>query len=93
MVHADDDEARDGRPPAGVPAARELCRNIETHGGRAEAVLPKSGKDAADAAVADPFGQLPDGWVGYARTLRETTDWPRWEIARQASLALQEVHP
>ena len=93
VVHADDDEARDGKPPAGVPAARALCRNIEACGGRAEAVLPISGKDAADAAVASPFGELPGGWIDYARTLQETTDWPRWEIARQASTVLQEVNP
>ena len=93
VVHADDDEAREGRPPAGVPAARALCRNIEAHGGRAEAVLPVSGKDAADAATASPFWELPDGWTDYAKTLRETTAWPRWEIARKASTVLQEVNP
>ena len=93
VVHADADDARDGKPPAGIPAARALCRNIEAHGGRAEAVLPISGKDAADSAVANPFGELPDGWTDYARMLRETTDWPRWEIARQASTVLQEVNP
>ena len=25
-----------------------------------------------------------DDAAAYARTLSETTDWPRWEIARQA---------
>ena len=91
VVHADDDTGKNGRPPAGLPAARDLCRSIEALGGRARAIMPSGGvKDAADAAALMPFGALPEGWAEYGSTLRETTNWPRWEVARAASTTLQE---
>ena len=37
------------------------------------------------------FGGLPEGWEDYAKTLKDTTDWPRWEIARVATAVLQEM--
>jgi hypothetical protein len=90
VVHADADRAKDGKPPPGVSAARALCRDIEDAGGQAHAVMPADGKDPADAAVAAPFGELDPAWLDYARTLRETTGWPRWEIARQSTTILQQ---
>ena len=90
VVHADADRAKDGKPPPGVSAARALCRDIEAAGGQAHAVMPADGKDPADAAVAAPFGELDPAWLDYARTLRETTGWPRWEIARQSTTILQQ---
>ena len=85
VVHADADTAKNGRPPAGAGAARSLCRQVESYGGQAAAFLPASGKDPADAARNEPFGQLEEGWVNYARQLQQETDWPGWEISRQAS--------
>lgn len=82
-VHADGDAGGEGAP-------RQLRRNIRAAGGTARALLPARGKDAAEAASAAPFGPLPDGWIDYAKTLQETTDWPRWEIARQAVTLLTE---
>ena len=90
VVHADADRPPDGKPPAGVSAARALCRAIEDAGGQAHAVMPADGKDPADAAVAAPFGELDPAWLDYARTLRDATVWPRWEIARQAATILQQ---
>ena len=49
------------------------------------AVKPVRGKDAADAAAGTEFPPLPEDWKSYAATLQETTDWPTWEIGRQAS--------
>ena len=83
VVHADADAG-------GERAARELRRSIQAAGGIVQAYLPARGKDAADAAAAAAFGPLPDGWPDYARTLRDTTKWPRWEIARQAVNILSE---
>ena len=72
--------------------ARQLRRQIiVTAGGRVAAVLPTLGKDAAEAAAGLPFTVLPTGWEDYAKTLTETTRWPRWEIARQASCILSQV--
>lgn len=86
VIHADQD-------PAGEAAARELRRNIRNNGGKSQAILPRSSKDPAEAAATSPFGALPNGWEDYARKLRETTDWPRWEIARQAvNLLSEEAH-
>ena len=90
VVHADADQAPDGGYPPGAAAARALCRAIEDAGGKAQAVMPAVGKDPADAAMAAPFGELDPTWLDYARTLRETTGWPRWEIARQATTILQQ---
>ena len=77
VIHVDADTG-------GEDAARHLRRGIQAAGGTVRAVLPAQGKDAAEAAAARPFPPLPEGWEDYARTLRETTNWPRWEIARQA---------
>ena len=92
QVHCDTDEAKQGRPPAGRRAAAVLMLAIKDAGGQALIVTPAQGfKDFADEAAAGPdFGPLPEGWDDYGRTLQETTNWPRWEIARVASIALQE---
>ena len=82
-VYADRDAAKDGRPPAGLRAARALVRAVEAAGGHADAVhAPDPHKDAAAYAAAVGFPPVADGWDEYAKTLAETTDWPRWEIAR-----------
>lgn len=91
VVHADADAGKDGRAPPGPAAARALCRAIEDAGGQARAVFAPAGKDAADAARERPFAPLEEGWLDFARTLRDTTDWPRWEIARQAANVFAEV--
>ena len=77
IIHVDADAG-------GEDAARQLRRRVQALGGTVRAVLPAEGKDAADAAAARPFPSLPEGWEEYAATLRDTTNWPRWEIARQA---------
>ena len=77
VIHIDADAG-------GEDAARRLRRQIQAAGGTVRAVLPAEGKDAAEAAAARPFPPLPEGWEEYAATLRDTTSWPRWEIARQA---------
>ena len=78
-IHADADEA-------GERKARALRRQvIREAGGRVAAVKPVRGKDAADAAAGADFPPLPEDWKSYAATLQETTDWPTWEIGRQAS--------
>ena len=93
VVHADADTGKDGRPPPGAAAARTLCRAIEDAGGLCRAVFAPAGKDAADTAKERPFAPLEEGWLDFARTLRETTAWPRWEIARQAANSFAEVDP
>ena len=78
-IHADADAA-------GERKARVLRRQvIREAGGRVAAVKPVRGKDAADAAACADFPPLPEDWKSYAATLQETTDWPTWEIGRQAS--------
>ena len=85
VIHADADAG-------GEYNARQLRRQlIAAAGGHVAAVLPAQGKDAAAAAAGIPFPALPTGWEDYAKTLAETTNWPRWEIARQASSILSEV--
>ena len=83
-IHCDADEPKQGRPPAGRRAAAVLMVAVNDAGGGALIVPPAPGcKDYADECAQRPdFGPLPEGWDDYARTLRETTDWPRWEIAR-----------
>ena len=44
-----------------------------------------------EAAQAAGFTALGDDWIEYARTLAETTGWPRWEIARIAQIATSGV--
>ena len=88
IIHADSDEARKGRAPAGTTAAGVLRRAIIDAGGQASAVYPPDGyKDAAEAAQAAGFSILEEDWIEFARTLAETTNWPRWEIARIAQIA------
>ena len=85
VIHADADAG-------GERAARQLRRKLAAlDGGHVSAVLPARGKDAAEAATTIPFAALPQGWEDYAKTLAETTNWPRWEIARQASSIPSEV--
>ena len=67
-------------------SSRTLRRQIiREAGGQVAAVKPVRGKDAADAAAGTEFPPLPEDWKSYAATLQETTDWPTWEIGRQAS--------
>ena len=88
IIHADSDKARKGRAPAGTTAAGILRRAIIDSGGRASAVYPPDGyKDAAEAAQAAGFSILGEDWIEFARTLAETTNLPRWEIARIAQIA------
>ena len=66
---------------------------VRNAGGRAAIVTPGAGfKDTADRAAAGPdFGPLPKGWADYAKTLAETTEWPRWEIARVSAIFYEGV--
>ena len=93
QIHCDADEPKQGRPPAGRRAAAVLMLAVNEAGGQALIVPPAPGcKDYADECAHGPdFGPLPEGWDDYARTLRETTTWPRWEIARVATTILQEL--
>ena len=84
VIHVDADAGGEG-------AARQLRRRSHAAGGTVTAVLPALGKDAAEAAAELGFAPLPEGWAEYAATLRDTTSWPRWEIARQAVNLLSEV--
>ena len=87
IIHADADEAKKGKSPAGTSAAGFLRSAILAAGGDAAAIYPPAGyKDAADAAADAGFNSLGDEWVDYARTLARTTSWPRWEIARIAQI-------
>jgi hypothetical protein len=88
IIHADSDSSHKGRAPAGTTAAGFLRRAIADSGGEASAIYPPEGyKDAAEASQAAGFTALGDDWIEYARTLAETTGWPRWEIARIAQIA------
>ena len=88
VIHADADSSKKGRAPAGTTAAGFLRRAIAGAGGDCSALYPPEGfKDAAEAAEAAGFDHLSDDWIEYARTLAETTNWPRWEIARIAQIA------
>ena len=85
QVWADRDEPKAGRAPPGQRHGRELVHMINSAGGNATALhTPSPHKDPAAAAAAIGFNDADPSWPGYARTLSETTDWPRWEIARQA---------
>ena len=84
-VWADRDISRAGRVPPGQRHGRELVRLVNDAGGNATALhAPAPHKDPAAAAAAIGFNNPGPAWTEYARTLAETTDWPRWEIARQA---------
>ena len=84
-VWADRDISKAGRAPPGQRHGRELVRLVNDAGGNAEALhTPAPHKDPAAAAAAIGFNNPGPAWPEYARTLAEKTDWPRWEIARQA---------
>ena len=84
-VWADRDISKAGRAPPGQRHGRELVRLVNDAGGNATALhAPTPHKDPAAAAAAIGFNNPGPAWTDYARTLAETTDWPRWEIARQA---------
>ena len=84
-VWADRDEAKAGRAPPGQRYGRGLVRLVNDAGGSAIALhTPSPHKDPADVAAAIGFNDPGPAWPEYARTLSETTAWPRWEIARQA---------
>ena len=89
VIHADADEP-------GQAAARALRRALQDAGTQeVRAVLPpeKAGKDSADVARHLPFPRLSDSWADYAATLTKMhATWPRWEVARQASIATQGGH-
>ena len=87
LVWADRDEAKDGRAPPGQRHGRQLVRLINEAGGNASAVhAPAPHKDPAAAAAALEFKDLGPIWTEYARTLADMQpDWPRWEVARQAT--------
>ena len=85
QVWADRDESKAGRAPPGQRHGRELVRMVNSAGGNVIALhTPFPHKDPAAAAAAIGFNDPDPAWPEYARTLAETTDWPRWEIARQA---------
>ena len=85
QVWADRDMAKNGRAPPGQRHGRELVRMVNDAGGNAVALhAPFPHKDPAAAAAAMGFNDADPTWPDYARTLSETTDWPRWECARQA---------
>ena len=84
-VWADRDETREGRAPPGQRYGRGLVRLVNDAGGSATALhTPSPHKDPADVAAYIGFNDPGPAWPEYARTLSETTAWPRWEIARQA---------
>ena len=84
-VWADRDEAKNGKAPQGQRYGRQLVRLVNEAGGNATALhTPSPHKDPAAAAAAIGFNNPDPTWPEYAKTLAETTDWPRWEIARQA---------
>ena len=92
QVWADRDESKEGRAPPGQRHGRELVRMVNDAGGNAVALhTPVPHKDPADLAAAMGFNNPAPAWTEYAKTLAETTDWPRWEIARQAMASCAEV--
>ena len=82
IIHADNDDA-------GQRAARRLRGSILIHGSTARAVLPPEGKDAGVAASLHPFPPFTTTWPGYADTLAEMHQLPRWEAQRQAALIME----
>ena len=91
-VWADRDESKEGRAPPGQRHGRELVRRVNSAGGNAVALhTPFPHKDPAAAAAAIGFNDPDPTWPEYAKTLAETTDWPRWEIARQAMAICAEA--
>ena len=82
IIHADNDAA-------GQQAASRLCGGIRIHAGTARAVLPPEGKDAGIVSSMTPFTTFNETWPGYADTLAEIHNWPRWEAQRQAALMME----
>ena len=85
VIHSDADDP-------GQNAARALRRSLQDAGIQTRAVLPREGrgKDSADVARHLPFPPLNDSWANYASTLTTMhPTWPRWEVARQASIATE----
>ena len=88
VIHADADVP-------GEDAARKLRRALQDDGAQVRAVLPEVGlgKDSAEIARHNPFSPLSESWVNYAATLTQMHQtWPRWEVARQASIATAGEH-
>ena len=88
VIHADADDP-------GQNAARVLRGALQDAGAQVRAVLPPegSGKDCADIARNTPFPPLSKSWVDCADKLTAMhPTWPRWEIARQSSIATEGGH-
>ena len=88
VIHADADDP-------GQNAARALRRALQDAGAQVRAVLPPegSGKDCADIARNTPFPPLSESWVDCADKLTAMhPTWPRWEVARQSSIATEGGH-
>ena len=84
VIHADKDHSG-----IGIQAGATLRQAVKAVGGQVQLVQVRDGKDAADQARASPFHCLDEAWISYAQTLREMyPGWPRWEVARQATVAL-----
>ena len=84
VIHADNDLSG-----VGIQAGATLRQAVRTAGGQVRLVRVQDGKDPADQATASRFHPLDIAWISYAQTLREMyAEWPRWEVARQATVAL-----
>ena len=83
VIHADDD-------PAGIAGANMLRAAITVAGGRARAVRPTHGKDAADASALTPLSDRAKLWPAFAESLRLKYRWPQWEAQRQATILTTE---
>ena len=91
-VWADRDISKAGRAPPGQRYGRGLVRLVNDAGGNATALHALAPhKDPAAAAAAIGFNNPGPIWTEYAKTLSETTAWPRWEIARQATSICAEA--
>lgn len=84
VIHADADGP-------GQSAAGALRRALWDAGAKARAVVPPadSGKDAADVARNLPFPPLLGSWKDCAAALQRSRPvCPRWEVERQAAIAV-----
>ena len=86
VIHADNDANHN----AGRAGARVLAAAVMKAGGvTPRIVYAPEGKDAGDTARRLEFPPIdPEQAHYYAQTLRETEDWPAWEIVRQTALAV-----
>ena len=85
VIHADNDQP-------GQTAATRLRLAVLALGGKARAVLPPHGKDAADTAAALPLMQNSrEVWPAFAENLQQMYDWPPWEAQRQASILFNDA--